>query len=157
MNLLCNIGEVFHQYDSIAYPQVTSKLSGVRNNFIVKSLMSLIGASTKEDKIDLPNQEAMQLSAMKFYLDEYVNMLCSLSFDKLDAQYVTMKIMDIFCSTRFVSHCIDDMKNIIVNDFPELSMVSGLLPLFCGKPSLLMFCTALGLGCGLIKVTICIS
>lgn len=102
------VKEVFHQYDSMAYPHVSSDSNIVVEFF--KTLSSKLTGS-KKNEISLPTQNLMQSEALKMYLEEHRLILCEMKFtSSFNIQTFIKEILFIFNSVRLVRHCIGDLR-----------------------------------------------
>lgn len=89
---LSDVREVFHKYDSMAYPQI--KIS--RFNFWT-------------EKANLPDQNTMQSTALRLYLMNFKSMLRALNFSGSNAEVITSEFITIFLSLYRMNHCLDNM------------------------------------------------
>ena len=115
---------VFHQYDSIAYPNIISKTPSSSRFFKIVKIVSNVGTAiyykavgpptmdtTKDSKFEPPEQESMQALALTVHLEEYKTRLCDFNFDSLDVQSTTEEILNRFQSFRCVRSARNEWEN----------------------------------------------
>lgn len=82
----------YHQYDSMVYPE-SAKMKG----FATKAWNLIVGQSSKEEALFVPDHDKMQEKALNIFLENYRNNLvgCELSHH-LDIVQIAKKITHIF-------------------------------------------------------------
>ena len=81
----------YHQFDSMVYPETKTK------NIASRAWSYLVGSSSKEDTLFIPDHGSMQEKSMEVYLDPYWQklVLCDLSHN-LNIVQISKHISNIF-------------------------------------------------------------
>ena len=85
------VGKSYHQYDSIAFPEETSKAV----DFIPKALFKF--TATSENRLSVPEREVMQSKALMIYLDGFKTKLANNNLSGLcNIEYVSQRMLMIY-------------------------------------------------------------
>lgn len=94
--------EVFHQYDSMAYPHIATDSNVVIKVFKLGWDFFTGGTSSTEKEICIPDQNSMQSEALRLYMKTHDVELKLCQFQFLSIKSVTEDIMIIFHSLHSI-------------------------------------------------------